>query len=161
MPYVIESASEFHQRHGGMTVLVNGYHLYPDGARKQNYEPGLEPPTNAYERAKLQLLYVETYLENARDEFKALKQQLEAFVRFNGYMPAKTILGDLKRLKELQRVVCAYEGKLEGARRKLWNITPQHLKNRQVSQLQADKQSAAAFRELDSINISPDPDDDR
>ena len=91
MPF-IESANEFHARHGGRCVEVQGFLYYRDGAtaEKSAYGFRAEPPSDPFARAKIVAAYWRASAAIAAEEFGRAKQEAVWAVRGaanGGYSP--------------------------------------------------------------------------
>lgn len=71
------TAMDFHVRHGEDSVLIDGWHVYADGARRTaEGEPILEEPSaNAYERYGLIAAYWKAKVKLLRQEAERLEER--------------------------------------------------------------------------------------
>jgi hypothetical protein len=116
-----ERIGRFHAANGKDCILVDGWYLYSNAAKREPGEGAMcDPPTDPYERSHLQLRYREALLATAIKAFADHKQRLrweaEANIRA-GYAPPDA--DGLTQLETLEEAARARQRDVEKARAEL------------------------------------------
>jgi hypothetical protein len=155
-----ESITDFHERHGGQPVEVNGFLIYEDGARCEAGVMGggarEEPPKDEYERLQIVRQYWDKLANVAARDFKDLKQILLKNARGaeagQGAYRAPDER-DIRRLKALQYKATAFQRLLDRTDARLAELAPPSV--RLAEQMVAEYQKMASGRaeQIKAINI--------
>ncbi|MBA3482129.1 MAG: hypothetical protein H0T51_09980 [Pirellulales bacterium] len=152
---------EFHERHGGNSVTVDGWHLYANGARREVALVAAlhEPPQDYPTRRKLVLKYYEVLLQQAAFAFEQLKnqlnQQLIASERTRN-LPFPTFPPDEKELEELKALKAEADKrrkKLKKVQAQLDDEKPEYLRQREQRSSEHQESVARVRDQLKQIRI--------
>lgn len=142
---------QFHLKHGGDSEcrLINGYWVYPDGARMYRDEMhGVEePPADDHKRLSIVVAYRKLRLDQATTKFSTRKQELTAWAeRAHARpqdVPAAPGDDELAELHQLRQTVRQWQRDLKEAQDQL-AATAEAIRQRQNEEELARRRQAAA-----------------
>jgi hypothetical protein len=134
-----ERIEAFEKKHGQDRVVVNGaWLLFANGAQRELNPVGAlcEPPENAYECAKLKMLFREIKLALAVEEFAVYKKHLilqanAALLEKRCPPPPKPQNEAVTKLKELQQKVRQCQRNLEAAKDEVEQSKPEGMRSQE------------------------------
>ena len=152
---------EFDQRHGSDCVCWEGCLLYSDGSYRDRDPFGIlaEPPRDPKKLAERIVAFFEIKLNLAREEFSVYKDNLAMQCRIvteqrNCNNPPQPPSAEaVAQLKELQKKVHHWQGKLTAARKKLEESIPEHIVKRNEYCEENRSKAASISAEIENIKI--------
>lgn len=151
---LIAQVEQFDIDNGRDAILVDGCYLFSNGAMRDLPPTGIRrpPPSDPFERQRKIVLYHEELAAIALREFDAFKNQLRGLAKSNS-ISSKKSKESLQELERLKAVALEKRKLLEIAQKKLDDLTPSWMKDREKHDFAQKQEDSLFLADVNKIEL--------